>query len=85
MQAFQQDYPGLTLFLPLAQTWPGQQTHTDPTKLPTVSYGLMAPFIDGMIDAATGNTKIVDGYEPGGYPLSVAQDGVAAIASASWS
>jgi hypothetical protein len=82
MQAFQQGFPNLTVFLPLAQTYPARQANTDPTKLSTVSYGLLAPFIDGMIDAATGSTKIIDGYESGGYPLSVAHNGVGAIDSA---
>ncbi len=30
-------------------------------------YGLLAPFMDGMTEAAKGGTKIVDGYEIGYY------------------
>jgi hypothetical protein len=35
----------------------------DVSKLSTVSYGLLAPFLDGMFDAADPDTRIIDGFE----------------------
>lgn len=63
MQAFQEGYPGVTLFLTFAYSLPWDQCRQDPMKLPQARYGLLAPFLDGMLDAAAGNTKIIDGYE----------------------
>ena len=38
-----------------------------------MNYGLLAPFVDGLVDGAEGNTKIVDGFELG-YPVTVARN-----------
>jgi len=78
MQAFQQGYPDLTLFLSFGYTLPGRQTSTNPATLQNATYGLLAPFLDGMVDAATGNTTIVDGFELS-YPVSVRRDGLGRI------
>jgi len=32
-----------------------------------LEYGLLAPFMDGMTEAAKGRTRIVDGYQIGDY------------------
>jgi hypothetical protein len=63
MSAFQQAYPGLTVLLTFGHTLPWK--HSNQGKLPLAEgeYGLLAPFLDGMIDASEGNTKIIDGYE----------------------
>ena len=63
MQAFQEGYPDLTIFMTWATSLPYLQTNGDISKLPDASYGLLAPFLDGMLEAATGKTMIVDGYE----------------------
>jgi hypothetical protein len=63
MSAFQRGYPGLTIFLTFGYTLPLAQCQGDPAKLPDAEYGLLAPFLDGMVDAADGNTHIIDGYE----------------------
>ncbi len=63
MAAFQQGYPGLTVFLTFGFSLPYRQTKGDPSKLPDASYGLLAPFLDGMLDAAEGDSRIVDGFE----------------------
>jgi hypothetical protein len=81
MLAFQQGYPDLTLFMSFGYSLPGAQTGNNPANLPSASYGLLAPFLDGMYDAATGNTTIIDGYELG-YPISVRRNGVGAIDAA---
>jgi len=65
MAAFQEGYPGLTVFLTFAYSLPNAQSGGDPAKLAKADYGLLAPFLDGMIDAADVNSgvKIVDGCE----------------------
>ena len=63
MQAFQEGYPDVTLFLTFGYSLPREESANDPARLPTVHYGLLAPFLDGMVDAAKGKTCIVDGYE----------------------
>jgi hypothetical protein len=63
MEAFQAGYPGLTLFLSFGHSLPWVQSKHGQLPLAEVSYGLLAPFLDGMLDAARGSTRIVDGYE----------------------
>jgi hypothetical protein len=63
MAAFQEGYPDLTIFLTFGYSLPREESGGDRAKLPKVHYGLMAPFMDGMVDAAKGGTRIVDGYE----------------------
>jgi hypothetical protein len=46
-----------------ATSLPYIQTQGDPAKLKEVDYGLLAPFLDGMLESATGKTRIIDGYE----------------------
>jgi hypothetical protein len=63
MEAFQAGYPGLTLFLSFGHSLPFVQSQHGRLPLADVSYGLLAPFIDGLLDGARGSTRIVDGYE----------------------
>jgi hypothetical protein len=63
MAAFQDGYPGVTIFLTFGYSLPYTEAGGDVAKLPTVSYGLLAPFLDGMLDAAAGDTRLVDGHE----------------------
>lgn len=63
MTAMQAEFPDLTVFLTFGHTLPFRQAGGDKAKLPQANYGLLAPFLDGMLDAATGKTVIVDGYE----------------------
>jgi hypothetical protein len=63
MQAFQSGYPDLTIFMTWATSLPYLETNGDTSKLPDASYGLLAPFLDGMLEAAQGGTTIVDGFE----------------------
>jgi len=63
MAAFQEGYPGLSVFLTFGYSLPYAQTGGDPAKLPEAHYGLLAPFLDGLLDAAEGGTLIIDGYE----------------------
>jgi len=63
MQVFQEGYPGLTVFLTFGHSLPFVQANRNKEKLPDASYGLLAPFLDGMVEAAKDGTKLVDGHE----------------------
>ena len=78
MQAFQSEYPQITIILSYgysapwvdAYPWPyvtGKdafpEKSNDPRKLEFVAYGLQAPFMDGMIDAAGPKVRLIDGSE----------------------
>ena len=66
MGAFQEGYPDLTVFCTLGYSgaWYDAQGGK---PLKDCDYGLLAPFMDGMTEAARGRTRIVDGYEIGYY------------------
>ncbi len=63
MQAFQEGYPGLTVFLTFGYSLPWVESYSGKGSLADCHYGLLAPFLDGMIEAAKGRTRIVDGHE----------------------
>jgi hypothetical protein len=63
MEGFQTGNPDVTLFLTFGYTLPWRQCQGDRAKLAKAQYGLLAPFLDGMLDAAKGNARIIDGYE----------------------
>ncbi len=63
MVAFQQGFPDLTVFLTFGYSLPWRQTEGGKRALADCSYGLLAPFLDGMLEAAHGRTRVVDGYE----------------------
>jgi hypothetical protein len=62
MRAFEAEFPGLTLLLTFGHsvTWWEMQSFDRP--LQQCGYGLLAPFVDGLIDGAR-RGRIVDGYE----------------------
>jgi len=62
-EAFQEGFPGVTLFLTFGYSLPAVQSRNGAKPLADCSYGLLAPFIDGMVDAVKGKTRIVDGHE----------------------
>ena len=63
MEAFQDGYPGLTVFLTFGYSLPWQQSQAGKVALAECHYGLLAPFVDGLVDVASGSTKLVDGHE----------------------
>ena len=63
MTAFQEGFPDLVVFLTFGHSLPYSETGGDRSKLSSASYGLLAPFLDGMYDVAKGNARIVDGFE----------------------
>jgi len=63
MQSFQKGYAGLTVFLTFGYSLPWTESDSGKQSLATCNYGLLAPFLDGMVQAATGRTRLVDGFE----------------------
>ena len=63
MNAFQDGYPGLTIFLTFGYSLPWTESEQGKKPLAECHYGLLAPFLDGMLDAASGKTILVDGNE----------------------
>jgi hypothetical protein len=63
MEAFQSGYPGLTVFLTFAYSLPWLESSAGRGALAECHYGLLAPFVDGMLEAARGSTRLVDGHE----------------------
>ena len=63
MEAFQEGYPGLTVFLTFGYSLPWLESSSGKGSLADVHYGLLAPFMDGMIEAAKDGTRIIDGHE----------------------
>lgn len=64
MEAFQRGYPDLTVFLTFGYSGPWLETRRGQMPLVGAEYGLLVPFLDGMVEAAEGATRLVDGYEP---------------------
>ncbi|MFQ6039874.1 MAG: hypothetical protein ACE5PV_03375 [Candidatus Poribacteria bacterium] len=62
MEAFQSEYPNITIFLTFGYCLPWVQMGGE-KKLEEVHYGLLAPLLDGMVDGANGESVIVDGGE----------------------
>lgn len=63
MAAFQEGYPDLTVFLTYGYCLPWRQAGERKERIPEADYGLLAPFVDGLFDAARGKAVIVDGHE----------------------
>ncbi len=63
MQAFQEGYPDLTIFLTFGYSLPWTQSGAGKKPLADCGYGLLAPLMDGLLEAAKGKTRVVDGYE----------------------
>jgi hypothetical protein len=51
------------VFLTFGNSLAWKQSDGGKKPLAECSYGLLAPFLDGMIDAVRGRTRIVDGHE----------------------
>lgn len=64
MTAFQSGYPNVTIFLTFGYTLPQLQMEANHTGLDRIQYGLLPALLDGMLDAARGKSRIIDGYEP---------------------
>ena len=63
MEAFQEGFPDLTVFLTFGHSLPRTESGRGKKPLAGSSYGLLAPFLDGMVEAAKGRSRLVDGFE----------------------
>ncbi len=63
MDAFQEGYPGLKIFLTFGYSLPWQESGAGKKNLAECHYGLLAPFLDGMLERARGKTRLIDGHE----------------------
>lgn len=64
MEALQAGYPGLTLLLTFGHSAPWLEMQRGRRPLAECPLGLLAPWLDGMVEAARGGTRLVDGHEP---------------------
>lgn len=64
MTAFQGGFPDLVVFLSHGYCLPWMETRAGKSSLADAHYGLLAPFLDGMVEVARGRARLVDGYEP---------------------
>ena len=63
MTAFQQGFPNLTVLLTFGHSLVWKESNGGTKPLSTCPNGLLVPFLDGMIDTAAGQTRLVDGHE----------------------
>jgi hypothetical protein len=63
MDALQDGYPDVSVLLTFGYSLPWQQMRGGTRSLADCEYGLLAPFLDGMVEAARGSSRLVDGYE----------------------
>lgn len=63
MEAIQGGYPGLVVMLTFGPSLPRRDMIRSGKSLADVEYGLLVPFLDGMVEAVRGRTRIVDGFE----------------------
>ena len=63
MTAFRQGYPGVTVLLTFGHSYPWKQSEAGKTPLPDCEYGLLAPFLDGMVEATEAGARLVDAHE----------------------
>jgi len=62
MDAFQKGFPGLRVFLTFGYSLPWVQSQQG-RALDRADYGLLAPFLDGMVEAARGRSRLIEGFE----------------------
>ena len=63
MEAFQSEFPGLKILMTFGYGAAWQESDAGKRPLKDCSYGLLSPFLDGMIDAAQGGSQLIDGWE----------------------
>ena len=63
MEAFQEGYPDLTVFLTFGYCLPWGESQKAKKPLADVGYGLLGPLCDGLVEGIKGKTILVDGHE----------------------
>src|SRR5207245_5935133 len=55
--------PGVAIFLTFGYSVPWMESSAGKGSLADCHYGLLAPFLDGMVEAARGRVRLIDGHE----------------------
>jgi hypothetical protein len=63
MAAFQEGFPGLTVLFTFGHSLVWRESDSGKKPLEQCPDGLLAPFVDGMIEAAKSPAKLIDGHE----------------------
>lgn len=63
MTAFQSEFSDVVIFLTFGYSLPWVQSGQGKKPLADCNYGLLAPFLDGMLDTAGKKVRFVDGHE----------------------
>jgi hypothetical protein len=63
MASFRSGFPGVTILLTFGHSYPWKQSEGGKIPLLDCEYGLLAPFLDGMIEATEGQARLVDAHE----------------------
>ncbi len=63
MNAFQEGFPDLTVLVTFGHSLLWKESDGGKKPLSDCKYGLLVPFLDGMVEAVRGKTKLVDGHE----------------------
>jgi hypothetical protein len=63
VEAFQDEFPGLTILVTFGHSLAWRQSDGGKKALADCPDGLLAPFLDGLIAASKGATQLVDGHE----------------------
>jgi hypothetical protein len=63
MTAFQEGFPDLTLLVTFGHSFVWKQTQGGMKPMADCTDGLLAPFLDGVIDGASGKSRVIDGHE----------------------
>ena len=64
MSSFEDGFgDNVVVFMTFAYSLPYEETHGDASKLRDVKYGLLKPFLDGMVQTTRPGAKIVEGFE----------------------
>ena len=73
MQAFQEGFPRLKALLTFGYCLPWRESNAGKRLLRECNYGLLAPFLDGMVEAAESGAQLIDGCESA-YGFAEEQD-----------
>ncbi len=63
VEALQEEYAGIVVFLTFGYSLPWAESNAGKRPLKDCPYGLLAPFLDGMLAKASPGITFVDGYE----------------------
>jgi len=63
MGAIQEEYPDINILFGWSYSFPWHEVTLRDKTIERCPHGLIAPFLDGMFDVASGGTRLMDGHE----------------------